>query len=38
MFVQQSEQPEHLNVLGVLRYCVLNKRLYPLRRYAAILA
>ena len=34
----ETEQPGHLNVRGVLRHCVPNKRLHPLRRFAAILA
>ena len=38
MCVLRSEHPRHLNVWGVLRHCVPNKGLHPLRRYAAILA
>ncbi len=38
MCVLRSEQPGHLNVRAVLRHCVPNKGLHPLRRYAAILA
>ena len=34
----ETEHPGHLNVRGVLRHCVPNKGLHPLRRYAAILA
>ena len=34
----ETEQPGHLNVRAVLRHCVPNKGLHPLRRYAAILA
>ena len=33
----ETEHPGHLNVRGVLRRCVPNKELYPLRRFAAIL-
>ena len=33
----ETEYPGHLNVRGVLRRCVPNKELYPLRRFAAIL-
>ena len=33
----ETERPGHLNVRGVLRRCVPNKELYPLRRFAAIL-
>ena len=36
--VCEAEHPGHLNVRGVLRHCVPNKGLHPLRRYAAILA
>ncbi len=28
----EAEHPGHLNVRGVLRHCVPNKGLYPLRR------
>ena len=38
MCVLRSEHPGHLNVRAVLRHCVPNKGLHPLRRYAAILA
>ena len=38
MCVLRSEHPRHLNVRAVLRHCVPNKGLHPLRRYAAILA
>ena len=38
MCVLRSERPGHLNVRAVLRHCVPNKGLHPLRRYAAILA
>ena len=34
----ETEQPGHLNVRGVLRHCVPNKGLHPLRRFTAILA
>ena len=34
----EAEYPGHLNVRAVLRHCVPNKGLHPLRRYAAILA
>ena len=36
--LSETEQPGHLNVRAVLRHCVPNKGLPPLRRYAAILA
>ena len=36
--VCEAEHPGNLNVRGVLRHCVPNKGLHPLRRYAAILA
>ena len=32
----ETERPRHLNVRGVLRRCVTNKGLHPLRRFAAI--
>ena len=34
--LSETEQPGHLNVRAVLRHCVPNKGLHPLRRYAAI--
>ena len=36
--VCEAEYPGNLNVRSVLRHCVPNKGLHPLRRYAAILA
>ena len=31
MYILRSEHPGHLNVRGVVCYCVPNKGLYPLR-------